>query len=343
MRLLVIGGSGFIGPCLVAELRRGGHEVAVFHRGRRGAKLPPDVRGILGDRRDLAAHAGRLRDFAPDVVLDMILSSGAQAQALMDTFRGFARRVVALSSMDVYRACGVLHGFEPGPLETLPLREDSPLRTRTQVYPPERIRMLQQRFGWLDDAYDKIPVERAVLGHQDLPGTVLRLPMTYGVGDPLHRFFPMLKRMEDGRRVILFEETVARWRSPRGFAENVAGAIALAATSERAVGRVYNVGERDSFSELEWARKIAAAVGWQGEFVELPRERAPAHLVLPGNLEQHWVADTSRIRQELGYREAVAREEAILRTIAWERAHPPQPIDARPFDYAAEDAALRET
>ena len=52
------------------------------------------------------------------------------------------------------------------------------------------MKLLQQVFGWVDDAYDKIPVERAVLGNPALPGIVLRLPMVYGPGDRLHRFTP---------------------------------------------------------------------------------------------------------------------------------------------------------
>jgi nucleoside-diphosphate-sugar epimerase len=60
---------------------------------------------------------------------------------------------------------------------------------------------------------------------------------------------------------------------------------------------------------------------------------------MPGNLEQHWSVDTSRIRSELGYREPVDLDDAIARTIAWERANPPsRPLAA--IDYAAEDAAI---
>ena len=85
----------------------------------------------------------------------MILSSGRQAADLIDVFRGATSRVVALSSCDVYRACGVLHGSEPGPLEPLPITESSPLRATLQTYPPETIQLLQNVFGWLDDEYDK--------------------------------------------------------------------------------------------------------------------------------------------------------------------------------------------
>jgi nucleoside-diphosphate-sugar epimerase len=335
MRVLLIGGSGFIGPHVRHALEQKGHDVIVFHRGSTAAP-----REIVGDRNRLGDHASELRDAAPDVVVDLILSSGAQARELMRVVRGATRRVVALSSCDVYRACGVLHGSEPGPLEPVPLTESSPLRTKLQTYPPERIRMLQRVFGWLDDAYDKIPVEREVLAHPDLPGTVLRLPMVYGPGDPLRRFHPILKRVDDRRPAILFEERHARWRGPRGYVENVAAAIALAATDDRAAGRVYNVGDAESATELEWAGRIAAAAGWKGQFVTLPADRLPPHLVMPGNFDQHWTTDTGRIRKELGYREVVAEADAIRRTIDWDRATPPPPT-APGFDYDAEDAALR--
>ena len=258
MKILVIGGTGFIGPHLVRELSQMGHSVSIFHRGTTRAHLP--AQSILGERRDLPT----LRPKA-DVVIDLILSSGMQAESLMETFHGLAGRVVVASSIDVYRACGVLHGSEEGPLEPVPLTEDSPLRTKLQTYPPAQVKMLQKLFGWMDDEYDKISVERAVLGDHELPGTVLRLPMIYGPGDHLRRFHPVLRRIDDGRRVILLEEGWAAWRSPRGYVENVAEALALAAVSERAAGHVYNVAETPAFTELEWAGKIAGATGWDGK------------------------------------------------------------------------------
>ena len=68
----------------------------------------------------------------------------------------------------------------------------------------------------------------------------------------------------------------------------------------------------------------------------------PATLNLPkANYDQHLVVDTSRIRQELGYQEPVPRDEALRRTIAWERETRPNDID-KLLDYEAEDAALAE-
>src|SRR5207253_3265314 len=82
---------------------------------------------------------------------------------------------------------------------------------------------------------------RSRFGKGGISATILRLPMVYGPGDHLHRFFPIVKRIEDRRPAILYSEEVAAWRSPRGYVENVAAAIALAATSSQAAGRIYNV------------------------------------------------------------------------------------------------------
>lgn len=339
MKVLLIGGSGFIGPHTAAALLQSGHQVTVFHRGRTSA--PKGAEEILGDRQFLQDHQPEFRRQKFDVVVDFVLSSARQAVQLMDTFRGIAGRVVALSSMDVYRAWGVFYGFDTGSLQELPLTEDSELRASRNVYPPEVLERLRTIYPWVDVEYDKIPVEQAVLSEPKLPGTVLRLPMIYGPGDPVQRFRPILKRMDDGRRQIIFADVDAAMRTPRGYVENVAVAIALAATSPQASGRIYNVCETEFFGELEWARKIAAATGWSGEFVVLPHDQTPKHLLWPGNTRQHIVASSECIRKELGYQESVAREEAIRCTIDWDRAHPPA-LPLAQFDYPAEDEALAQ-
>jgi nucleoside-diphosphate-sugar epimerase len=122
--------------------------------------------------------------------------------------------------------------------------------------------------------------------------------------------------------------------------EDVAWAVALAATDERAAGRIFNVGDPENFTELEWRQQIAEAAGWNGGFMVMPDDRAPQHVRTLGNLRQHWSADSSRIRNELGYRERAPRAEALRRTIEWERAHPPAAVNPAEYDYAAEDAAI---
>ena len=276
----------------------------------------------------------------PDVVIDCILSSAVQAKGVMDVFRGVTPRLVVLSSQDVYRAYGIMLGLETGALQPVPITEDSDLRSHLRPFGADHLKRMQGIFNWIDDEYEKIEVERAVADDPDLPATILRLPMVYGPGDPLHRLYPIVKRIDDRRSAILLEKGLARCILPRGYVENVAAAIALAATSDRAKGRTYNVAE-PPFSELEWTRQIADAARWNGEVITLTREETPEHLRQPYNLAQDWTVSGDRIRSELGFADPIAVPEALRRTIEWERANPPSDLPATTFDYPAEDAAIR--
>jgi len=63
MRILVIGGNGFIGSPLVSELLGSGHEVAVLHRCSDVGLADSGVVQIQGDRNRLSDYEGQLRDF----------------------------------------------------------------------------------------------------------------------------------------------------------------------------------------------------------------------------------------------------------------------------------------
>lgn len=338
MRILVLGGTRFVGFHVVRRLHDLGHDVTIFHRGQTEADLPPAIRHIHGERRHLPGLVDIFRPLAPEVVLDVAPMAERDAQLTMRTFRGIARRVVALSSIDVYRAYGVLHGIEPGPADPAPLSEDAPLREKLYPYRGERPRPPDDPQRW-QDTYEKRLVEQVVMSDPALPGTILRLPFVYGPRDYQHRSFPFLKRMDDGRPAILMDEARASFRATWGYVENVADAIVLTITDERAVGRTYNVGEA-SIAWAEWVRGLGQAAGWRGQVVVVPREDLPIHLHYGENLTDHLVADTTRIRRELGYAELVPRAEGLQQTVAWERAHPPEQIDAQSYDYAAEDATL---
>ncbi len=332
MRILAIGATGFIGSHVVRSLAGAGHEVAVLHRGSRPLPSHSGITEILGDREAMGDLRDRFRAFAPDVAIDMILSSAAQARATMDSLRGIVRRMVAASSGDVYRAMAVLHRLEAGPPEPVPLTEDSRLRTQGQTYSPEALAAARAAFGWLDTEYDKVQVERTLRSDPSLPATILRLPMVYGDGDPLHRLYPIARRILDHRPVVL-EETLAQWVPCRGYVRNVADAIALATVSEAATGRIYNVADPAPFSEAEWTARMAPVA-------IVPRDKAPAHLVKPYNFAQHLFMDSSLIRSELGYAESVPIDQALASTVAWEQANPSPRVNPAEFDYAAEERAL---
>jgi nucleoside-diphosphate-sugar epimerase len=324
MRILIIGGTRFTGPFIVRGLLERGHEVIVFHRGEHEpTDLPRQVRHLHGQRRDEAAATPLLRQTAPDVVIDMIAYTRGDAEWLVRTFRGVARRVIVPSSQDVYRAYGRLHRTEPGPPDPTPLNEDSPLREKLSIH---------------GESYEKRWVEQVIMSDASLPGTILRLPAIYGPGD--HRLYELTRPMLDGRPAILLEAGNAAWRWTHGYVENMAHAIVLAATDERAAGRIYNVGEPgEPPRKIERVRDLAAAANWPGQIIALPAAELPQRFA-PLDWSQDWITDSTRIRDELGYRELVAYDEGVRRTVEWHREHPDEKLAPTPQQYAEEDAIL---
>ena len=337
MKILVIGGTNFIGPYVVRQLIEMGHEVTIYNLGQTQTALPKEVKWIKGDRHNLLDYSSQFQKLAPQVVLDMIPYTAKDAQDVVNTFKNIARRVVAISSADVYRARDILWQKETGIIDRTPLTENSPLRS--QLYPYR---------GLSDDPlahdYDKIPVEQVLMNTSDLPATIIRLPMVYGVGDYRHRLYTYLKRMDDNRPAIVLEEKLAHWQGCYSYVENVARAIALAVNNEKAKGRIYNVAELPGSTVADLVKAIAEIVSWQGEVVILPKTEMPDSWKFKANLEQHWVIDSTRIRTELDYKEIIDRHEALKRTIIWEREHPPEEIseldNSRFLDYEDEDAIL---
>src|SRR4051812_22731806 len=110
MRLLVLGGTHFLGRHVVTAALDRGHEVATFTRGVSGA--PPDgVRALHGDRDDPRALPAALAGWRPELVVDTSCQTRAAAEnaaAELADVAGYA----FVSSLNAYR------GWPPGPVRT---------------------------------------------------------------------------------------------------------------------------------------------------------------------------------------------------------------------------------
>ncbi len=339
MKVLIIGGTRFIGPYVVRRLMDLGHNVMVFSRNRNVQSLPNGIWHFWEERDALHSFRQEFVKWAPDTVLDMCAYTEAQAGRAMTTLKGVCGRIVVVSSMDVYRGWDrffLRTGTDA--LEPTPFNEDAPLREN--LYP----RRAEAKNGSeIDFDYEKILVERTMSSDPGLSCTILRLPAVYGPSDYQRRLFDVVKRMADERPFILMEADKAKWMWTWGYVENVACAIALAAVDVRAKNQVYNVGESIALTQEEWVQRAGRVMGWRGRVIFLDAEQMPGHLRAsqPVDYRQHLTMDTARIRKSLGFEEQVSFERGLAKTIEWLRARPIEPSEMKEFDYDAEDACVR--
>ncbi|MEP6756708.1 MAG: NAD-dependent epimerase/dehydratase family protein [Chthonomonadales bacterium] len=336
MRILVLGGTRFIGLHAVRQLASEGHELKLFHRGNTKPALPDGVTEILGDRKNIRDFVSTFAGFKPDAVIDMMGLTEFDGFELVDIFRGMTGRLVVISSADVYRAYDRLRGADPGEPDPTPLTEESPLRDK--MYPYRDMCKSEEDRLW---NYDKILLERAAMSDPDnLPATCLRLPMVYGPEDYQKRTYPYLKRMLDGRDTILLASEMAEWQGLRGYVEDMAVAISLCTTSPSAANKIYNAADKVCLTEMEWLKQIAVAANWNGQIVTMPNADLPKHLQEDYIWSQQWSLDSAKIRMELGYKEIIEPAVAMQRTVKWQSANMPTEFETEAFNFDAEDAVI---
>ncbi|MFH1176268.1 MAG: NAD-dependent epimerase/dehydratase family protein, partial [Acidobacteriota bacterium] len=189
MRVLVIGGSRFIGLATVNRLLADGHKVTLLNRGQTADSFGTRVSRIIGDRSDpeTLQRAVARRDF--DAVLDVIAFREEDTQAAVDRLRGRIGHYIHISTASVYLIRDRLF---------CPFREEDfagRLAPRTET----------ASSSWLY-AYHKrrceLVLQRAWESHQ-LPFTALRLPMVVGPEDYTERARAYLERLADGGPIIL--------------------------------------------------------------------------------------------------------------------------------------------
>lgn len=307
MRVLIIGGTGFIGRWIVRALVEQAHEVQVFHRGRTIAALPPSVSHIQGERTELPRFAPLFRAWAPDVVLDTLAYDRDDLALVARATDEIPYRLVLLSSMDVYRAYGIYCRLEEGAPDTRIFDEKAPLRSVLYPY--------RKNAPAVDDLlyrYDKIPAEQFALNEMNRPVTILRLGKVYGPGDPQRHAQDYLEQVRRGR--VQLSKERSEWRWSRTYVENAAGAVALAIGAKASGSRIYNVADEPVLTERAWMEAVARVNGHHVDIQTSTESSSAADRDY--EWRQHLCADTTSIRRELGWREKFPLEEALRRTLA---------------------------
>lgn len=182
MKILVIGGTRFVGRYLVEDLLRRGHQLTLFHRGETNPGLFPEVDRVLGDRR---TDLHRIGDRSWDVVVDTCGYAPEDVQPSVEQFADKADQYVFVSSAAVYE-----------PTTAVGIDEDWPVQDGPE--PPDPVVWWHTEY-----ARNKVRCERRVL---DVFGPsrslIIRPGMIMGPHDPVWYFPHWVVRILRGGDVL---------------------------------------------------------------------------------------------------------------------------------------------
>jgi len=253
MKILVIGGTLFIGRRLVADLLKAGHNVAVLHR-RSKHDFSKRVENLVADRNDGEAVRRAIGERRFEVVFDNAYdvergTTAAQVEATVRALGDHLHRYVFMSSVAAY-GDGLNH------------YEGDPLAPDNHAVPYVR---------------NKAMAERALLRlHRKtgFPLVIFRPPFVYGPENPYYREAFFWDRMRAGRPIIIPGDGTRLMQFV--YVKDLVASCIRAMEVDQAVGEAFNIGNPKPLTQVEAVREMARAAGKKPELVRVPRERIAA-------------------------------------------------------------------
>ena len=303
-RVLVIGGTLFIGRALVEQLLARGDEVVVMHRGN-STPYGDRVGEIKCDRNDVAAVRAALAGRRFDVVYDNVYdwkrgTTADQVSAAAVAAADGLKRYVFTSSVAVYPPGGEYDegaALVPG---------DSPNAYARQKAESERLLFkLQQRNG--------------------VPVTTLRPAFIYGPNNPFEREAFFWDRLMAGRPVVVPDDGLRTMQWVH--VQDVARAAVLAANETVAVGHAYNLASYPPITQNAFSELLAKIANRPANLVHVSRQHIERHggqLFAPPYYFGAYLdlppitARAERARSELGL-ELTPLEQGLRETYHWYR------------------------
>ncbi|MBD2101729.1 NAD-dependent epimerase/dehydratase family protein [Leptolyngbya sp. FACHB-261] len=234
MRVLVIGGTRFVGVYLTQELLKLGHEVTLFNRGKKPS--PEGVRVILGDRTDPDVLKSKLAAEQFDAVFDNNGRELSDTQPLAELFAGRVQHFVYMSSAGVYKASDLMPHLEGDPVDP------------------------KSRHKGKHDT-------EAYLKAEGLPFTSIRPTYIYGpqnYNDLEAWFFDRILR---DRPVPIPGN--GQYLTQLGHVQDLAVAMARVLGRQEALGQIYNISDVRAVTFNGMARLCAEAAGKSPESLKL--------------------------------------------------------------------------
>ena len=240
--VLVLGGTGFIGPHLVRYAAARGHRVTIFTRGRHQAELPNGVTRLIGDRN---GQLGALEGKHWDVVVDDSATNPDWVRQSAQLLKGAAGRYLYTSSTGVYYPY-LRRGIDESVIPHLELADPKDESEKFGVAKARCEREVQQAFG-----------DRAV---------IVRPTYIVGPGDTTDRFPYWPQRLARGGETLAPGRTddPAQFIDVRDLAEWMVRLL-----EEERAGAYNAVGPREALTMPQFLDQARAALGSSSTFTSV--------------------------------------------------------------------------
>ena len=235
MKVLVIGGTLFIGRLLVEELLKGGHDVAVLHR-KPKHDLGRRVENIMADRNDADSLREALSGRRFDVVFDNVYdwergTTAAQVEATIRACGDRISRYIFMSSVAAY-GDGLNH------------KESDPLAPDYHPVPYAGHKATTERI-----------LSSACTPSAVCPVVTFRPPFLYGAGNPFYREQFFWDRLRAGRPIIIPGDGHRLMQF--AYVNDLVLAMIKSMDEPRAIGEAFNIGDPKPLDPGRTCRKVS--------------------------------------------------------------------------------------
>jgi 2'-hydroxyisoflavone reductase len=250
MKVLVIGGTLFIGRSLVTSLLKAEHEVTILHR-KPGHDLGKRVREIIADRNDTPALQSALIGHKFDVVYDNVYdwhrgTTAAQVEATARACGDRLQRYIYMSSVAAYG-----DGLNHHEGDALAPDNHPDAYVRNKAMSERALFRMHQRNGF--------------------PAVTLRPPYVYGPENPYYREAFFWDRIRDNRPVIMPGD--GRRLMQFVYIKDLIWAALKAAEDAHAIGHAFNVANLKPITQYDLVHTLAEVAGKPHQVVRIPRPK----------------------------------------------------------------------
>lgn len=314
-KILILGGSKFIGKEIANKAYENGFDVTLFNRGKNN--IEPHFKLIQGDINEVLNYKDFFLKEEFDFVIDCICNTEKNAENLVEIFKNTKTKLIVLSSQDCYDAFQILvRGNE---IPDFPINELSKL-TDIKYYWKEIFK------GKADD-YDKNLMTDILIeayNKKIINTTIFRLPMVYGPNDYQFagRHGQIIKRIIDKEKNYVISSSDYNKIYTFAYVENIAEAIIYSLSKDITNGKIYNLGEEKVRTWKQWSELYAKYNNFEFNFFVLPDEVMNRSNSLCNTFPQNFISDASLFSIETGYKESISLEEGIKRTFQFVLENP---------------------